>query len=230
MICKINVILVAAGSGSRFKSELPKQYQLLAGKEIIFYSIDLFLKIKTIDKLIIVIRKIDEDFFIQQILSKYSFQERDRINYCFGGDERSQSVLNGLNSLEDSSCDYVLIHDAARPMIDEGLIDNLINKIVNKQIDAVFPALKITEAIKSIENNIIKSIDRTYLYLAQTPQIFNYQKLKNCFNNEVVHLNFHDEIELLERHHAKIAIIEGDRKNIKITTSEDLSYLEIRYL
>jgi len=136
-----------------------------------------------------------------------------------GGEERMDSVYNGLKSV---SCDVVLIHDAARPLLSRKLVNSVLNKAV--EFESGVPVLKIAETVKRIEDGkIVGSVDRDKLYLAQTPQAFNYKKLKIAYDKAVAkNKNYTDEASIWEEFYGFAEYVEGDKNNIKITTKEDL--------
>ena len=229
MIVKKNhAVILIGGNGSRFSKEKSKQFATLHHKEIIYYSIYNFLQNKNIDKIIIVINKNDEEFFINKIIREYFYQEylNGKIIFCFGGGKRINSTENALffiaNALND--CNNILIHDGCRPSFSQNLINNLVNKINLCEYDCIVPVLKVTESIKYIENEKIESRDRNFFYTAQTPQICKFDSLIECFRkNNIDEDHFaNDESGFLERHGYKISFIEGEKQNIKITFEEDL--------
>jgi len=236
---KIGVILASRNS-SRFNdmkneeiilSENLKQYIKFDNKYLIEHSIERFISLKNqsiIDDFFITIRREDEDFFKQNIAIKYN----NKINICFGRETRAMSVLNSVNfaSTNFKEIDHIIIHDAARPFTNDELFINLIKKLEETKSDCCFPALKINDAIRLIKNNIFKTIDRDGLHIVQTPQIFDFHKLKLCFELEKkYHLNkfelildYYDEITLLEKYGGVISYIDGLKENIKITFKDDL--------
>ncbi len=201
-------IIVAAGSGRRFGFK--KQFARLNGRMVLEYSASVFRDV--CDDTVIVVQKEDMDFV------KNLFQFAKVVE---GGRERMNSVYNGLVSV---SCDVVLIHDAARPLLDIELAGAVLHKAV--ECESAIPVLRIAETIKRIENKkIIESVDRNKLYLAQTPQAFNYKKLKIAYDKAITKdKNYTDESSVWEEFYGFAQYVEGDRKNIKITTKEDLEF------
>ncbi len=201
-------IIVAAGSGRRFGFK--KQFAQLNGRMVLEYSASVFRDV--CDDTVIVVQKEDMDF-VQNLFQFAKVVE--------GGRERMNSVYNGLVSV---SCDVVLIHDAARPLLDIELAGAVLHKAV--ECESAIPVLRIAETIKRIENKkIIESVDRNKLYLAQTPQAFNYKKLKIAYDKAITKdKNYTDESSVWEEFYGFAQYVEGDRKNIKITTKEDLEF------
>jgi 2-C-methyl-D-erythritol 4-phosphate cytidylyltransferase len=239
-------VILAAGGSSRFLDlenddlKLPqdlKQYRLLKDKYIIQYSIDNFLALKEmemIDEILVIIRKEDENFFQKEILEKEYSDQISEIKLSIGGQTRSESVLKASEFIKKNFSDlgpnYVLIHDSARPFASLHLFLNLINHIIQNDLDCVFPALKLSDAIRLIKDKIYTTVDRKNLYSVQTPQIFDYSKLLLCFEFEQKNhiseyplvLNYFDEVTLFEKYKGKIGFINGEKENIKITLKDDL--------
>ncbi len=207
---RIAGIIVAAGSGRRFGFK--KQFAQLNGRMVLEYSVSVFRDV--CDDTVIVVQKEDMDF----VKNRFEFAK-----VVEGGVERMNSVYNGLVSV---SCDIVLIHDAARPLLGRELVDRVLNKAV--EFESCVPVLKIAETIKRIKNGkIVGSVDRNELYLAQTPQAFNYKKLKIAYDRAVTKgKNYTDEASIWEEFYGSVEYVEGDKKNIKITTKEDLEFAE----
>ncbi len=207
---RIAGIIVAAGSGRRFGFK--KQFAQLNGRMVLECSASVFRDV--CDDTVIVVQKEDMDF----VKNRFEFAK-----VVEGGAERMNSVYNGLVSV---SCDVVLIHDAARPLLGRELVDRVLNKAV--EFESCVPVLKIAETIKRIEKGkIIGSVDRNELYLAQTPQAFNYKKLKIAYDRAVTKgKNYTDEASIWEEFYGSAEYVEGDKKNIKITTKEDLEFAE----
>ena len=220
------VIILAAGSSVRLGSNIPKQYQIFNGKALIRHSIDFFIRQAGIANVIIAINK-DHTCYFEDILKCYPDMN---LRYFFGGAERSLSVYNALNYIKENIgiVKNVMIHDGARPFMTKHIYDNLMIKIhQDNQLHGAFPAIKIVDAVKKINHHgVTQAVDRNELYYSQTPQIFNFDTLYRCFQNEC-NLNsnflFCDEIELLEKYNYKTALIPGDKKNIKITYMEDFN-------
>ena len=139
-----------------------------------------------------------------------------------GGNTRQASVYNGL---KHSSCDFVLIHDAARPMISIDLINQAIEMVKEKK--ALTVATKTIDTIKEVEDGVIvQTIDRAKLYNTQTPQAFEYNLIKNA-HEKLVGENFTDDAGMLEFFGQDVHILIGSYKNIKITTQNDIDIAKI---
>ncbi|AEA33739.1 2-C-methyl-D-erythritol 4-phosphate cytidylyltransferase [Hippea maritima] len=206
---KISSVVVAAGSGRRFGSK--KQFEQLNGKLVIDYSIEI---LREFGEVVIVGRDEDLDFLSKRFnLAKVTS----------GGRERMHSVFNGVLASEG---DFVLIHDAARPLIDKDMVSRLVDAV--KGFDAAIVAIKAYETLKLSNNGFsVNTLDRDKIYISQTPQAFRRVKLLKALefainSNDI----FTDEAALWEKFYGRVKIVEGSRKNIKITTKEDLRLAE----
>lgn len=212
---EFKAIITAGGSSSRFKSSnnTNKLLEKIHSKEVIKYTIEAFLSVKEISEIVICanISIIDE---LNNI-----FKNHEQIKIIEGGNTRQQSVENGLLALQ--SCDYVLIHDGARPMITPEIIKKAILTVQKKY--ALTVATKTIDTIKQVDNNlkIIKTIDRSCLYNTQTPQAFEYKLIKEA-HEKLQGKNFTDDAGMLEFLSHDVYVLEGDYRNIKITTQNDL--------
>ncbi|MFR3559741.1 MAG: 2-C-methyl-D-erythritol 4-phosphate cytidylyltransferase [Paraclostridium sordellii] len=217
------VIIVAAGTGSRMKKDINKQFIKLDNKEIIAYTIDKFYINDEIDDIVVVIKKDEEDYFKENILEKYNFKN---IKIAYGGEERQDSVYNGIQKL-DKNCEVVLVHDGARPFVTEEIINNSIQEA--KKYNAVVVGVKVKDTIKVVgeEGNIVDTPNRKYLWSVQTPQVFKYDIITKAYEN-AYNENYYgtDDAMLVEKIGYDVKMIEGSYDNIKITTQEDLNFGE----
>lgn len=211
---KINAIIPAGGTSSRF-GKTNKLLEKINGKEVIKYTVEAFEK-SNVNKIIICanVTIIDE---LQNI-----FKESKKVRIIEGGASRQNSVFNGLRAEE---CDYVLIHDGARPMITTDLINTAIEEVVTKK--ALTVATKTIDTIKEVQDGkIIQTIDRSKLYNTQTPQAFEYNMIKNA-HEQLYGQNFTDDAGMLEALGQTVYILNGSYKNIKITTQNDIEIAKI---
>ncbi len=199
-------IIVAAGKGIRAGGKVPKQWRTIAGKPVIDWSIDAFKNHKLIDHVIVVVP------------AGKSLNRKDVI-YCTGGSSRSLSVYNGLKAAKHLSPEKVLIHDVARPAVSENIITDVISEI-NDETGAA-PGLAITDAIWKVSNGEIeKTLDRNFIFRAQTPQGFPYLKIFEAHKKLSDEWAF-DDVELAKKFGLNIILKNGNEENIKITTPED---------
>lgn len=214
------VVIVAAGTGSRMKMGINKQFIKLENKEIIAYTIEQFKNNENIDDIVVVIKEEEKEFFDREIVEKYKF---DKIKIAFGGKERQDSVYNGLKLL-DERCRVVLIHDGARPFVSNEIIAKSIEEA--KECKAVVVGVPVKDTIKVVDNNnnISQTPDRNTLWAVQTPQTFDYKILLKSYEDAFKERFYGtDDAMLVERIGYKVKMIEGSYNNIKITTQEDLN-------
>ena len=212
---KFSAIITAGGSSQRFggQNHINKLLEKIYSKEIIKYTIEAFQQVNEISEIIIC-----ANISIIQDL-KNIFKGQEEIKIIEGGKTRQESVYNGLKTCKN--CDYVLIHDGARPMITPEIIKKAIIMVQEKK--ALTVAAKTIDTIKQVDKNlkIIKTIDRSSLYNTQTPQAFEYQLIKEA-HEKLQGQNFTDDAGMLEFLGKDVYILEGDYRNIKITTQNDL--------
>lgn len=215
---KVFAIIPAAGKGSRSGNSIPKQYIKFKGKELIAYTLELFQKNKNIDEIII---PADLDYFdlLNKIKKKYNLSKVRKI--LRGGNERQDSVYNALRQIKAEKDDLVLVHDAARPLLPDEILDIAIAAAKRKGNAVV--CIKAGDTLIQGNDTIKKYIDRKEVYYVQTPQIFKYTDLSKAMEQAFVR-NFYgtDESMLVKKIGKKIYIVEGSPLNFKITTKSDL--------
>ncbi len=146
--------------------------------------------------------------------------------YIEGGSERVYSVYNAMKFInENIKTDYVFIHDGVRPLVIKKELNALYDAALNN--DAAILASKVVDTIKKTDknNNIIETIDRTYIYRAATPQVFKFDNYMKAINKYIADEDYHlptDDAEIYSKYFGKVKIIECSSNNIKITKREDL--------
>lgn len=217
------VVIVAAGTGSRMKKDINKQFIKLKNKEIVAHTIEKFYNSENIDDIVVVIREDEEEYFNKKIKDKYGFTN---IKVAHGGNERQDSVFNGIKMLK-KECEVVLIHDGARPFVTDDIIKRSINKA--NEHNAIVVGVKVKDTIKVVSDNgnIIDTPNRSYLWAVQTPQVFKYDIITKAYE-DAYNNNYYgtDDAMLVERIGYNVKMIEGSYNNIKITTQEDLEFGE----
>ena len=218
---KVSAIIPAAGSGSRFGEE--KQFKILSGRPLWAYTLDPFIKSSLINEILFIVPEI----YINTVQSSESFiiaSKKKEIKVIPGGPKRTDSVLNGLYSTKKTN-GLVCIHDAVRPFIRESFITETVSSC--KDFDGAVLAIPSVDTVKVVKDEIInKTIDRTIIWMAQTPQTFHRDKLLDAFkNNFNVHVT--DESVLMELSGYSIKIINGDAENFKITNKLDWELAKI---
>ena len=217
---KSTAIILAAGSGKRFSSDKKKQFVELFEKPLLYYSLKAFSESK-VDEIIVVTSKDDIDFVREDIVKKYGFDKVTSI--VEGGAERYDSVYNGLKVCGGYIC---LIHDSARAMINVELINRCIEETFKYR--AVVPAVTPKDTIRVRDAEFGgETIDRNTLCIIQTPQCFDIALIKSAFEGlyktDYKTLGITDDAMVVEKFtDTKVRLIEGDYKNIKVTTPEDI--------
>ncbi len=211
---KINAIITAGGTSSRFGNN-NKLLEKINGKEVIQFTVDAF-RYANVDKIIICANaSIKED--LQRI-----FKDYENIEIIEGGQTRQASVYNGLKA---DKCDYVIIHDGARPIISTELI-NICATMV-KEVNALSVMTKTIDTIKEVQHGkIIRTIDRSKLYNTQTPQAFSYDLILKA-HEKFEGKNFTDDAGMVEELGEDVYVIDGSYKNIKITTQSDIELAKV---
>jgi len=211
-------VLVAGGSGSRMKTDLPKQFLSLKERPLLFYTINSFLKAADDISIILVL---PQDFIEMgnEIINQY-FKGKDII-VTAGGQTRFHSVKNGLQMINEDS--VVLVHDAVRCLVTEDLINRSIVAAIEK--GAVVPVISSRDSVRMITGSKNNSIERSTLKLVQTPQTFLSKNLISAFEAEYNEM-FTDEAAVMEAAGYEIHLIEGEENNIKITFPIDFVLAE----
>ncbi len=210
---KSNVIIVAAGTGSRVGGPLPKQYQEINGTPILALTTNKFLTMSEIQKTIVVINKNHQEYFDTKILPFL----KGTVELAYGGRLRQDSVFQGLKQLP--SDELVLIHDGARPFVSKNLIKTIIKQA--QKYGAAAPGLKTTDTTWKVKNSLVVSgIDRTNLYNAQTPQGFYKRDIFAFYNKKDESKT--DDVGLAIKNGLRVKFVDGEENNKKITTMADI--------
>lgn len=218
-------IVLSAGSGSRMKSDIPKQYMDLNGKPVIYYSLKAFEE-SDFSSIVLVCGKNDVDYCKKEIVEKYGFTKVKAV--VAGGKERYHSVYEGLKMAEGS--DYVFIHDGARPMITPQMIRRLQDVVIVE--GTAVAGMPVKDTIKIVdENNYVESTpERKYVWQVQTPQCFSYSIIYEAYKAVITDETegvpippiTDDAMVLSYATDYEVKMVEADYKNIKITTPEDI--------
>ena len=201
-------IILAAGSGKRFNSKMPKQYFIYKNKELFEHSLEKAINSKLFKKIILIVDS------PKKIKRKYP----KNVLIVKGGKERSDSSLIGLKKIKRFQPSNILIHDAARPNFSIKLLKNLIKNL--KKNIAVIPIINPKDSIKYKIRNELYNLNRNKAFLTQTPQAFRYKNLYNLATSQNKIIS--DEATLFIENNMKIKFIKGENKNNKITYLEDI--------
>ncbi len=210
-----SAIIVAAGSGERFRSEIPKQFLELNGRQVIEWTVERVQAAPSVDSIILVLA---EDQVHRFDKLRAHFPKLSAI--VAGGRSRAESVGKGLAAVA-ADCEIVAVHDGARPLVSVDEIERTISLAMFSGAACLVGA--VTDTIKSIRGGeIVATLDRDKLRRALTPQAFRVDILKRAFESADLNSSVTDECYLVEKLGHPIAIVEGSASNIKITHPEDL--------
>ena len=211
-------LIVFAGIGSRITSSVPKQFVKINNKELVVYAIEIFNEHPLIDEIVLVTSK---DYL--GYAKNFVYMHRlNKVNHIVeGGKNRQESVRNGLNAVNYGDNDIVLIHDGDRPFITTRLITKCIDEL--EGTNGVSPMIKHDDALEEVSNSGRFIFKDGVRYDVQTPQTFNYKLIKDL-HNRLKDEEVSDDMSLLESLGMDVKYIEGDVRNIKITTNIDLAY------
>lgn len=223
---KVIAIIPSAGLGRRIssstrtKSILPKQFLKISGKEILVHTLEKFEKAKSIDEIIISSGK-DHMKFAEKLVDKHKIRKVAKI--VAGGKERQHSVYNALRNVIAASNDLICVHDAVRPFISSVEIDEVVS--FAKRQKSVIAAVRANDTIKTGKNYVSETLDRSSIWLIQTPQIFSFEILNKAFEKAWTE-NFigTDEASIVERIGKRVYFFEVKGENRKITTTADIDY------
>lgn len=221
---KTTAIVLAAGSGKRMNSKVHKQYLLLKGKPVLYYSLKAF-EDSRIDDIILVVGAGDIDFCRKEIVEQYGFKKVHAI--VEGGKERYHSVYEGLKAAGET--DYVLIHDGARPFVSGPIIARTLDAVC--EYKACVVGMPVKDTIKIVDEDTFakETPNRSHVWMVQTPQAFSYSLIYDAYTRMLADEDtaITDDAMVVERMtDYKVKLIEGSYENIKITTPEDLDVAE----
>ena len=217
---KYAAIVLAAGSGKRMNSKVHKQYLIIQDRPVLYYSLKAF-EDSAVDEIVLVVGKGEEEFCRKVIVDKYGISKVKAI--VEGGKERYHSVFEGLKQTSDA--DYVLIHDGARPFVNQDIIRRCMQEVQKYQACVVGMPVKDTIKIADEEGYAKQTPDRKNVWMIQTPQTFSYALIYEAYEEmlKTEDTAITDDAMVLERIKGKKSkLIEGSYRNIKITTPEDL--------
>ncbi len=213
-------IIVAGGSGSRMKTEVPKQFLLLGGKPILQHTIERFVAFSPTMQIILVLPPNAIERW-HKLCDKHDFYPA--VTTAHGGATRFQSVRNGLTRIRAES-GLVAVHDGVRPLVTPDLIGRGFAQAA--ETGSAVTAVALKDSVRQIQpDGSSRAVDRTQFQLIQTPQTFRLDQMRDAFSRPEQSF-YTDCASVLEAANYPITLIEGDYQNIKITTPEDLRYAE----
>jgi 2-C-methyl-D-erythritol 4-phosphate cytidylyltransferase/2-C-methyl-D-erythritol 2,4-cyclodiphosphate synthase len=226
----VSAILAAGGRGTRLSPVTPKQMLVIGDRTILQRSFEALETHEEISEVIVALPK-------ELAASPPSWLARSpqRVHIVEGGETRHQSVLKAFAKIDGARTDYVLVHDAARPFASAALITRVIQAAQHGP-DAAIAALRASDTVKQVSRpdaahpeapgRIDATLPRDSIYLAQTPQVFYYDVLAQAIARGSLDGEPTDEATLVERMGRQVAVVDGERTNIKVTTADDLPLAE----
>ena len=220
-------IVLAAGQGKRMQSKVHKQYLLIQDKPVLYYSLQAF-ESSFIDDIVLVVGKDEEEYCQKEIIEKYGFIKIRTV--VAGGKERYHSVANGIKAIS-WQCDYIFIHDGARPFINEEILLRVYEQVQKSKACVVGMPVKDTVKIADEAGFVESTPNRARVWQIQTPQVFEAQLITEAYERLLM-----EEVQLMAEGVAitddamvveyftklPVKLVEGSYQNIKITTPEDL--------
>ena len=231
MKIKTSAIVLAAGRGSRMKTNVHKQFLLLGGKPILYYCLKTF-EDSFIDEIVLVTGEGEIAYCHREIIEKYDFHKVKQI--VAGGEERYHSVYLGLQAI--SECDYVFIHDGARPFITEEILEREYETVQRENACVIGMPVKDTIKLADESGYTVDTPRRDLLWMIQTPQIFSFDLVKRAYGDFLKKekkiaeegIQITDDAMVVEHFtNTSVKLVEGSYRNIKITTPEDLAIADI---
>ncbi len=225
---KIGAVILAGGKSMRMNSDVPKQYSIIAGRPLIVWPLLAFER-SAVDRIILVVAAGDEDYVKDNILSGLNLKKLSAV--VPGGEERCDSVYEGMLALDGSGCDIVLIHDGARPLVTEDMIERVICGADEYGACVAAMPEKDTVRIANDEGFAVSTTDRSHLWQMQTPQGFSYPLLKEAFeelNATTMPRNYITDDAMVAQliPGTRVKLVYGNYENLKVTTPEDLIIAE----
>jgi 2-C-methyl-D-erythritol 4-phosphate cytidylyltransferase len=219
----VSAIIPAAGVGRRFGSGTNKQFLSIAGKPILYYSIQQFQQCPLIDEIIVVVPPEWIAPVQTDIIMKYEFYKVSRV--VQGGRERFNSVENGLNEANPAT-KIVAIHDGVRPLVSVQAIEKVV--VAAQKDEAAILAVPVKDTVKIAKKGYVhRTLDRNQLWAIQTPQVFKYDLIKKAYvKKDQLKMPITDDAMLVEALGHPVKVVEGEYTNIKITSPDDFSLAE----
>jgi len=221
---RVHALITAAGRGVRFGGAAPKQYARLLGKTVLAHSIDAVQRHPAVVGVTVTLAA-DDSYYDELVRPYYP-----EVLTVEGGDSRAQSVINGLRFVlrQDSGCEWVMVHDAARPCLSAECLQRLLNQGLKSPGGAIL-ACPVSDTLKQADEAgyIARTVDRSGMWAAQTPQLFPLPALTENLQGALSRgLNPTDEAAAMEFAGASPLLVAGTSTNIKITSAEDLALAE----
>jgi 2-C-methyl-D-erythritol 4-phosphate cytidylyltransferase len=222
---KVTAVIPSAGSGKRMQIRIKKPYLDIKGRPLLSYVLKVLNKVSAIEKIVVPVSPGEEDLCEKEVLNRLSLDKEVKV--ISGGATRQESVRKALDFVPESSS-IVLIHDGARPFITVQIIERSLNETSTKLATTLGVPVKDTVTVVSGDDSrIVKTLERSSLYLIQTPQTFDREIIIDA-HTKAYNDGFEgtDDASLVERMGIPVTVIPGSYDNIKITTQDDLFFAE----
>lgn len=211
-------VILAAGNGTRMGIDKSKLLLDIGGKTVIERTVETFENMAEIDEIIVVCRECDFETFSELLPD-------ENVSFVIGGETRQESVRNAVETIDE--CDYIIIHDGARPLVREDTVLRTLDKAQSDKAAAVGVYVKDTIKLVDDDLNIAGTPNRKYLVSIQTPQIFDFELYKQSLEKAIQQVkDYTDDCQLVENYGAKVSVVLGEYDNIKITTKSDIPLAE----
>ncbi len=223
---KTDVIVAAAGKGSRLGGEVNKPYLNLHGKPVLCYSLDFFEEQPEVAQVIVTAAQPEVEFCRREIVARYGYR---KVRVVAGGAERQDSVHRGLQALQESGCPAPLIavHDGARPFLNRELFQCLCRKAA--EIGAAIPGVPVKDTIKEVNaaGQVVCTPPRNGLRAIQTPQVFDFAGLQTAYRKaQADGFSATDDAMLYEKYSGTVVVVDTAWDNLKITTPADWEWAQ----
>ena len=217
-MAKRGVIIVAGGSGKRMQSALPKQFMMLGGLPVVAHTINTFSEALPGAEIVVVLPEEHIPLW-RNLAARFDIA----VHRCIaGGKERFHSVKNGLDALSEE-VEYVAVHDGVRALATKKMILRV--QLAAEETEAAIPVTEVVDSYRRVDGSESYIVPRTELRIVQTPQTFSAELLRRAYEQPFSD-KFTDDASVVEALGAKITLVEGERRNIKLTTPEDMAIAE----
>lgn len=217
-MAKRGVIIVAGGSGKRMQSALPKQFMMLGGLPVVAHTINTFSEALPGAEIVVVLPEEHIPLW-RNLAARFDIA----VHRCIaGGKERFHSVKNGLDALSEE-VEYVAVHDGVRALATKKMILRV--QLAAEERGAAIPVTEVVDSYRRVDGSESYIVPRSALRIVQTPQTFSAELLRRAYEQPFSD-KFTDDASVVEALGAKITLVEGERRNIKLTTPEDMLIAE----
>ena len=217
-MAKRGVIIVAGGSGKRMQSALPKQFMMLGGLPVVAHTINTFSEALPGAEIVVVLPEEHIPLW-RNLAARFDIA----VHRCIaGGKERFHSVKNGLDALSEE-VEYVAVHDGVRALATKKMILRV--QLAAEETEAAIPVTEVVDSYRRVDGSESYIVPRSELRIVQTPQTFSAALLRRAYEQPFSD-RFTDDASVVEALGAKISLVEGERRNIKLTTPEDMAIAE----